>query len=157
MEEQVAAHQQPDETDGEEGARDREAVREQLDPGGSMGLSAEEFPLTLRVEDRALEVISEDGDEVTVRLTGTMSMDVDEDDIESLALAMLEADMGDELSEEDIEMMLPFVTSPRSECSRFETAFSVVVLPAPFPPRSAVMPPFLTDSDTPFSTRITWL
>jgi hypothetical protein len=41
---------------------------------------------------------------------------------------------------------MPFVTSPRSECSRFEIAFSVVVLPAPLPPRSAVIPPFGTFS-----------
>ena len=39
--------------------------------------------------------------------------------------------------------------------SRLEIAFSVVVLPAPLAPRSAVMPPFGTASDTPFSTRMT--
>ena len=51
----------------------------------------------------------------------------------------------------------PLVTSPRSARSRFEIAFSVVVLPAPLAPRSATMPPFGTSSETPFSTRITWL
>src|SRR5512132_2473830 len=51
----------------------------------------------------------------------------------------------------------PLVTSPRSACSRFETAFSVVVLPAPLAPRRATMPPSGTASETPFSTRITWL
>ena len=34
---------------------------------------------------------------------------------------------------------------------------SVVVLPAPLPPRMATMPPSGTLSDTPLSTRITWL
>src|SRR4051812_21556331 len=51
---------------------------------------------------------------------------------------------------------VPFVTSPRSACSRLEMAFRVVVLPAPFAPRIATMPPLGTDSDTPFSTRMTW-
>ena len=49
----------------------------------------------------------------------------------------------------------PLVTSPRSECSRFEIALRVVVLPAPFAPSSATMPPFGTPSDTPFNTRMT--
>ena len=53
--------------------------------------------------------------------------------------------------------MVPLVTSPRSEWSRFETAFRVVVLPAPLPPRRAMMPPLGTLKDTPFSTRMTWL
>src|ERR1700723_262829 len=54
----------------------------------------------------------------------------------------------------------PLVTSPRSEWSRLEIALSVVVLPDPLAPRSATMPPFCTDSDTPLSTRMTisrWL
>ena len=36
------------------------------------------------------------------------------------------------------------MTSPRSDFNRLEIAFSVVVLPAPLPPRSAVIPPFGT-------------
>ena len=51
--------------------------------------------------------------------------------------------------------IVPLVTSPRSARSRLEIAFSVVVLPAPFAPSSATMPPSGTSSDTPFSTRIT--
>jgi hypothetical protein len=35
----------------------------------------------------------------------------------------------------------PLVTSPRSPLSRLEMARSVVVLPAPLPPRMATMPP----------------
>ena len=37
--------------------------------------------------------------------------------------------------------IVPLVTSPRSARSRFEIAFSVVVLPAPLAPSSATMPP----------------
>ena len=51
----------------------------------------------------------------------------------------------------------PLVTSPRSPASRLETARSVVVLPAPLPPKMATMLPSGTASDTPLSTRITWL
>ncbi len=51
----------------------------------------------------------------------------------------------------------PFVTSPRSPASRFETARSVVVLPAPLPPSNATTRPSGTCSETPLSTRITWL
>ena len=51
----------------------------------------------------------------------------------------------------------PLVTSPRSPLSRLETARSVVVLPAPLPPSRATMPPSGTCSETPLSTRITWL
>ncbi len=53
--------------------------------------------------------------------------------------------------------MQPLVTSPRSPASRLDTARSVVVLPAPLPPRMATTPPSGTCSDTPLSTRITWL
>src|SRR6201999_1065511 len=49
----------------------------------------------------------------------------------------------------------PLVTSPRSEWSRLEIALSVVVLPEPLAPRSATMPPFCTDNDTPLSTKMT--
>ena len=51
----------------------------------------------------------------------------------------------------------PFVTAPRSPASRLLTARSVVVLPAPLPPISATILPSGTCSDTPFSTRMTWL
>ncbi len=53
--------------------------------------------------------------------------------------------------------IVPLVTAPRSPASRLETARSVVVLPAPLPPSNATMPPSGTVSDTPLSTRITWL
>ena len=51
----------------------------------------------------------------------------------------------------------PLVTSPRSARKRFEIAFKVVVLPAPFAPSSATMPPLGTESETPFSTSATEL
>ncbi len=48
----------------------------------------------------------------------------------------------------------PRVISPRSSRISPDSAFRVVVLPAPFAPISAVMPPLETLNDTPFSTRI---
>ena len=51
--------------------------------------------------------------------------------------------------------MVPLVTSPRSVRRTPDTAFSVVVLPAPLAPSSVVIEPGWTSSDTPFSTRMT--
>ena len=53
--------------------------------------------------------------------------------------------------------MLPSVTRPSSVFSKPETAFSVVVFPAPLAPRSATICPSATSSDSPFSTRMTSL
>jgi len=51
----------------------------------------------------------------------------------------------------------PFVTSPRCPSSRLLTARNVVVLPAPLAPSRATTAPSRTCSETPFSTRMTWL
>jgi hypothetical protein len=88
---------------------ERDAVRAMLDPGEQMGFGGGELPLTFQIEDRSVEIVAEDGDEATAQLGGTLSMDVDEDEIEDLVRSLLEADMGGEVSDEDFEMMLPFV------------------------------------------------
>ena len=49
------------------------------------------------------------------------------------------------------------VTAPRSPCSKLEIARSVVVLPAPLPPSNDTMLPSGTLSETPLSTKMTWL
>ena len=49
----------------------------------------------------------------------------------------------------------PLVIAPRSEGSRPEIAFSVVVFPAPLAPSNVVIPASRTLSDTPLRTRIT--
>ena len=72
-----------------------------------------------------MEVTSQDGDEATVRLTGTMSMNVAEDDVEAIALALLEADMG-ELSEEDIDLMLPFMEMALTQSVPMDEELTVV-------------------------------
>ncbi len=55
------------------------------------------------------------------------------------------------------KLIEPLVTSPRSARSRLEIALRLVVLPAPLAPNSATMPRSGTASETPFSTRMTWL
>jgi hypothetical protein len=50
--------------------------------------------------------------------------------------------------------MEPVVTAPRSGPRMPEMAFSVVLFPAPFEPRSATMPPCGTSKETPRRTRI---
>jgi hypothetical protein len=50
----------------------------------------------------------------------------------------------------------PWVSSPSSEGSRPEIAFSVVDFPAPFEPSRATISPSPTVSDSPRKTRITW-
>jgi hypothetical protein len=104
---------------------ERDSVLAMFDPGEAMGLSAGDLPISFRFDDRALEVVSEDGDEVTIRLTGTMSMDVDEAEMESVARALLEAEMG-EASDEDIEQMLPFMMMAFSQTASIDEEVTVV-------------------------------
>src|SRR5512136_2495927 len=51
--------------------------------------------------------------------------------------------------------MAPSVTSPTSTLRRPEIALRVVLLPAPFAPRRAMIPPSGTSKETPLRTRIT--
>lgn len=104
---------------------EREAVRAQLDPSEAMGLGGDDFPISFRIEDRNVELVSEDGDTATLALTGTMSMDVATDDIEAIAMQMLEADMG-EMSDEDVEAMLPFITMALSQTSPLDEEITAV-------------------------------
>ena len=53
--------------------------------------------------------------------------------------------------------MEPLVTAPRSALSRFEIAFSVVVLPRAVRAEKRDDAALAPSSDTPFSTRMTWL
>ncbi|MEX1295011.1 MAG: hypothetical protein AB1Z67_02455, partial [Candidatus Limnocylindrales bacterium] len=85
---------------------ERAAVRAQLDPAEAIGLDEARELITFRIGERAVEVTAEDGDTATVMLTGTMSMDVGEAEVEAVAMTLLEAEMG-ELSDEDLESMLP--------------------------------------------------
>ena len=50
----------------------------------------------------------------------------------------------------------PLVTSPRSDASKVDTDFKVVLLPAPLAPSKATILPCGTSKETPRSTKITW-
>jgi hypothetical protein len=90
-------------------AAEREAVRASLDPMAQMGLAAGDGPaLALVVEDRSVEIISQEEEAALAHVGGTMSFDAGDADTTELAQAMLEADMGRELTEEELELMLPF-------------------------------------------------
>ena len=104
---------------------ERSAVRAMLDPGEAVGMEGARDLLRFEVQDRAVEVTSEDGAEATVRITGTMSMNVAEGDVEAIALALLEADMG-ELSEEDIDLMLPFMEMALTQSMPMDEELTVI-------------------------------
>ena len=120
---------------------ERAAVRSMLDPSEAMDMELARELITFDIEDRSVEVLSEDDQEATVRLTGTMSMGVGDGDVEAVAMALLEEDLG-ELSEEDIELMLPFMEMALTQSmpvdeerlctgvSAFNVANTVVMTPA---------------------------
>ncbi len=90
---------------------ERGAVRTTFDPAAQMGFDGDDIAaaLSFNVADRAVEVVSEDGQAASVRVTGTMSLDAGGADVGELARSILEADMGADASDEDLERMLPFI------------------------------------------------
>jgi hypothetical protein len=91
---------------------ERASVREMLEPAAAMDVDTAALvdSITFTVSDRAVELVAEDGDEATVRLTGEMAMDLGGADPEELARAMLADSLGEEPTDEDIETWLPLVT-----------------------------------------------
>jgi hypothetical protein len=108
---------------------ERAAVREMIDPGAQMGVDASSLAeaLTFAVEDRGVTVLSNDGETAIVEVTGTMSMNVDEDDIGELARNLLIADMGEDISAEDLEMMMPFMEMAFSQSLPLDEELTLVV------------------------------
>lgn len=104
---------------------ERSAVSQMLDPGEAMGMDEARELLTFAIADRDVEVLAEDGDEATVRFSGTMSMDIGGDDMEEVAMALLEADMG-ELSQEDIDLMLPFLEMALTQSMPVDEELTIV-------------------------------
>ena len=107
---------------------ERASVREMLDPAEAMGYDADAIlqDITFRVEDRAVELLSEESDEATVLLTGNMAMDLGGADSEQLARDLLADSLGDDLSEEDIETWLPLVSMSFSQSLPIEQEITVV-------------------------------
>lgn len=104
---------------------EREVVIEALDPGEAMGFDGARDLLTFAYEDVGIELVSEDGDSATVKVTGTMSMETGDMPIEDVARALLEADM-EEVSDEDLEMMLPFLEMALTQTMPLDSELTVV-------------------------------
>jgi hypothetical protein len=105
---------------------ERDAVREMLDPGSAMGMEGASTLVTFQFEDRDVELIAEDSDEATVNISGTMSMNVSDDDLESVALALLDAE-GEDYSEEDLAMMMPFMEMALTQTLPLDEEVTVIV------------------------------
>ena len=112
-------------------AADQQTMREAFDLGEQLGLGDDELAqaLTFQIEDRAVEVISEEGDTATVAVTATMSMDVPEDEMEAIVRAVMEADLGPDdppVSDDDLEMMMGFVGSAFNQTQAIDQEVTVV-------------------------------
>ncbi len=108
---------------------ERASVREMLDPAEAMGYDATALmaAITFQVEDRAVELVSEEGDEATVRLTGSMAMDLGGADPEQLARDLLADSLGEDLSDEDIETWLPLVSMSFTQSVPIDQEVTVVI------------------------------
>ena len=106
---------------------ERAAVREMLDPGEAMDMAEARELVTFRLDDRDVSVVDQDGEEATVKVTGTMSIDVEEGQLEAVAVALLEAEMG-EPSDEDVEMMLPFIEMALTQSVPMDEELTVIVV-----------------------------
>ena len=105
------------------------SVRAMLDPSEAMGFGADALmeALTFAVEDRAVEVVEQEGETATVTLSGSMAMNVSEDDVEALAMAIVESELGPDASEDDIALMLPFIEMAFSQSVPLEEELELVV------------------------------
>ena len=97
-------------------AAQQETVRNQLDPGtllgdpSAAGGPGEPQRLAFAFTDRAVSVVSQAEDAAVVRLTATMTLDVDEGQVREYVLGLMEAtDTG--FSDEDLEQMVGLFTT----------------------------------------------
>lgn len=90
----------------------RDVVRAQLDSAATLGLELglEDAELAFRIDDPAVEVVSQESDTAVIRMTATMTIETGGVEVEELARELIEADMGEDVSEADVEMALPFLT-----------------------------------------------
>ncbi|CAN5778476.1 hypothetical protein BH23CHL8_BH23CHL8_27010 [soil metagenome] len=97
-------------------AAHQETVRSQFDPGALLGDpsaaggSGEPQGPAFEFSDRAVSVVSQDDDTAVVRLTATMTLDMDEAQVREYVLGLMEATDTD-FSDEDIEQMVGLFTT----------------------------------------------
>jgi hypothetical protein len=112
---------------------ERGAVREMFDIGAQLGLPAADSatqPLTFGISDRSTELLDQADDAATVRVTGTLTVDVDEEQLRDLVRAMLEADQGPDdppVSDEDLDFMLPLISSAFSSGQPIDEEVTLVL------------------------------
>jgi hypothetical protein len=92
-------------------------MREAFDIGAQLGLDGDAAlaaGFTYQIEDRSVEVTSQDGDTATVAVMARLSVNVPEDQVETIVRAVLEADLGPDdppVSDADVDLMLGFMSS----------------------------------------------
>lgn len=112
---------------------EREAVREMFDFGAQLGLATGETPtqpLVFDISDRSTELLDQDEDSAMVRVTGTLTVDVDEEQLRDLVRAMLEADRGPDdppISDEDLDFMIPLFSSTFSSGQALDEEITLVL------------------------------
>ena len=108
----------------------REAAVQQFDPRTALGLSPDDQALldafTFQFDDRATEVLSQDEGTATVRLTATLNVSIDEAQARDMVRALLEAEGGD-VTDEDIDLMLPFMLSAFGEDQEIDDELMLVL------------------------------
>lgn len=113
-------------------AAGQEAVREAFDISGQLGLEGDAAlteALTFQVEDRSVEVTSQDGDTATVAVMARLSLDVPEDQVEVIVRAVLEADRGPDdppVSDDDVDLMLGFMSSAFNQTQTIDEEATVI-------------------------------
>lgn len=94
---------------------ERGPVREAFDIAGQLGLPADDpaaGALRIEVADPSVDLLAEEGDSATVRLQASLTVAVDDDSVDDLVRAILEADLGPDdppPTDEDVEMMAGFM------------------------------------------------
>ena len=104
---------------------ERAAVREMLDPSRSFGVDG--AGLAFVVDGLGVELIERSDDEATAFITGSLSLDLTDDEVEAFARAMLAADSDAELTEEDLAMMLPLMEMALSQSFPLDREVTLVV------------------------------
>ncbi len=113
-------------------AADRDAISETFDIGTQLGLDSDDplaSALAIDIDDRSVELLTQEGDSATVAVSATMSMSVADDQIEDLVRAIIAADLGPDdppPSDEDVEMMMGFMGSAFNQSQSLDEEITLV-------------------------------
>ncbi|MFV2063080.1 MAG: hypothetical protein ACC726_06140 [Chloroflexota bacterium] len=113
-------------------AAERDGVRELFGLGEQLGLDGEASfldALSTQIENRSVQLLGEDRDTATLQVTADVSVNIEEDQIEGLARAILEADRGPDdppVGDDQIDMMVGFMGSSFDQSRPLDEEFTVV-------------------------------